>query len=204
MKDNISREEILRKLNSVFCDVFDDDTLVITENTTADDIDDWDSLAQITLIAAIEKEFGVRFDVKTALTLKKISEIIDSCGGDMLRTAAYLKQLYELSVISVENVDTVCRFSLPDWFRSCGKAAEIEENLTEEKVEVVENTGKSECHEPAAAPVEELAGEPEKSAWDELAEQSSRRGKSGKIVLFILLLAIAAAIITFIYYRGLI
>ena len=77
MKDNISREEILRKLNSVFCDVFDDDTLVITENTTADDIDDWDSLAQITLIAAIEKEFGIRFDVKTALTLKKISEIID-------------------------------------------------------------------------------------------------------------------------------
>lgn len=137
-------------------------------------------------------------------TGSKISEIIDSCGGDMLRTAAYLKQLYELSVISVENVDTVCRFSLPDWFRSCGKAAEIEENLTEEKVEVVENTGKSECHEPAAAPVEEPAGEPEKSAWDELAEQSSRRGKSGKILLFILLLAIAAAIITFIYYRGLI
>lgn len=137
-------------------------------------------------------------------TGSKISEIIDSCGGDMLRTAAYLKQLYELSVISVENVDTVCRFSLPDWFRSCGKAAEIEENLTEEKVEVVENAGKSEYHEPAAAPVEELAGEPEKSAWDELAEQSSRRGKSGKIVLFILLLAIAAAIITFIYYRGLI
>lgn len=137
-------------------------------------------------------------------TGSKISEIIDSCGGDMLRTAAYLKQLYELSVISVENVDTVCRFSLPDWFRSCGKAAEIEENLTEEKVEVVENTGKSECHEPAAAPVEEPAGEPKKSAWDELAEQSSRRGKSGKILLFILLLAIAAAIITFIYYRGLI
>lgn len=77
MQDNISREEILRKLNSVFCDVFDDDALVITENTTADDIDDWDSLAQITLITAIEKEFAVRFDVKTALTLKKISEIID-------------------------------------------------------------------------------------------------------------------------------
>ena len=77
MKDNISREEILKKLNEVFCDVFDDDTLVITEETTAEDIDDWDSLAQITLIAAIEKEFGIRFDIKSALTLKKISEIID-------------------------------------------------------------------------------------------------------------------------------
>ena len=77
MKDNISREEILKKLNAVFCDVFDDDTLVITEETTAEDIDDWDSLAQITLIAAIEKEFGIRFDIKSALTLKKISEIID-------------------------------------------------------------------------------------------------------------------------------
>ena len=137
----------------------------------------------------------------------KISDIIDSCGGDRLRTAAYLKQLFELSVISAENVNSFYKAESPQWLVSCGKAAEVEENLPEEKTEIVENTEKPEEpgeSGPVAAPVEESAGEPKKSAWDELAEQSSRRGKSGKIALFVLLLAIAAAIIIFIYYRGLI
>lgn len=134
----------------------------------------------------------------------RISDIIDSCGGDRLRTADYLKQLFELSVVSSVNVNSVYKADSPEWLVSCGKAVEIKENLPEEKPETVENTEKSEEPEPVAASVEEPAGEPKKSAWDELAEQSSRRGKSGKIILFILLLAIIAAIITFIYYRGLI
>ena len=137
----------------------------------------------------------------------KISDIIDSCGGDRLRTADYLKQLFELSVVSSVNVNSVYKAEYPQWLVSSGKAVEIKEDLPEEKPEVFENIEKSEEPEepePVAAPVEESAGEPKKSAWDELAEQSSRRGKSGKIVLFVLLLAITAAIITFIYYRGLI
>jgi len=74
----MNREEILKKLNEVFRDVFDDDTLVITEQTGPDDVDDWDSLAQISLIAAVENEFGVRLDTKTALHLKTVGEIIDA------------------------------------------------------------------------------------------------------------------------------
>lgn len=74
----MNREEILKKLNEVFRDVFDDDTLVITEQTGPDDVDDWDSLAQISLIAAVESEFGVRLDTKTALHLKTVGEIIDA------------------------------------------------------------------------------------------------------------------------------
>ena len=77
MKDNISREEILRKLNSVFCDVFDDDTLVITENTTADDIDDWDSLEHINLVNAIEDEFDMKFDMGQIVTMKNVGEMVD-------------------------------------------------------------------------------------------------------------------------------
>lgn len=137
----------------------------------------------------------------------RISDIIDLCSGDRLRTAAYLKQLFELSVISSANVNSVYKVESPQWLVSCGKTAEIEENKPEEKSETVENIEKPEEpgeSGPVAAPVEESAGEPKKSAWDELAEQSSRRGKSGKIALFVLLLAIAAAIIIFIYYRGLI
>ena len=61
----------------VFRDVFDDDTLEVSEATTSDDIDDWDSLAQISLIAAIESEFGIRFDMKSALHMKSVGEIAE-------------------------------------------------------------------------------------------------------------------------------
>ena len=71
----MTEEEIYSRLNNVFQDVFDDEKISVNEQTTADDIDDWDSLAQISLIAAIEIEFGIRFDMKTALHLKNAGDI---------------------------------------------------------------------------------------------------------------------------------
>lgn len=133
----------------------------------------------------------------------RISDIIDSCG-DILRTAAYLKQLFELGVMSVANVNTFYKAESPKWLVSCGKSAEIEENKPEEKPETAENVEKPEEAEPVAATVEESAEKPEISAWDEFDKKRAGSGKSGRIALFILLLAIAAAIIIFIYYRGLI
>ncbi|MBR6421714.1 response regulator [bacterium] len=134
----------------------------------------------------------------------KISDIIESCGGDRLRTVNYLEQLFELSVVSAENVNTFYKSESPKWLVSCGKSAEIEENKPEEKPETAENTEKPAETEPVETTVEESAGEPKISAWDELARERARSRKSGRIALFILLLAIAAAIIIFIYYRGLI
>ena len=134
----------------------------------------------------------------------KISDIIESCGSDRLRTVNYLKQLFELFVVSAENVNTFYKSESPKWLVSCGKSAEIEEIMPEEKPETAENSEKPAEPEPAATTVEESAEKPEISAWDELAKERRRSGKSGKIALFILLLAIAAAIIIFIYYRGLI
>jgi len=54
------RNQLAQRLNKIFCDVFDDDDLVITDTMTADDVDNWDSLTHITLVVAVEKEFGVR------------------------------------------------------------------------------------------------------------------------------------------------
>ena len=50
----MSREEIYERLNEVFQDVFGDDGITVTDQTTAVDIDGWDSLRHITLLAAIE------------------------------------------------------------------------------------------------------------------------------------------------------
>ena len=74
----MTKEEILKKLNKVFQDVFDDESIVLTDQTGPDDIDDWDSLAHISLIAAIESEFGIRFDIRTALHLKTAGEITNA------------------------------------------------------------------------------------------------------------------------------
>lgn len=65
------------KLQEIFRDRFDDEELVITEEMTAADIEDWDSLAQINLIIAIEKEFKVRFSLEEVSKLKNIGEMLD-------------------------------------------------------------------------------------------------------------------------------
>ena len=62
----MSREEVFERLNEVFRDVFDDETIVVGETTTANDIEDWDSLEHINLMAAVESEFGIKFSMGRA------------------------------------------------------------------------------------------------------------------------------------------
>jgi acyl carrier protein len=69
--------EILEQLQGIFHDVFDDDSLIIIRDTCADDIEDWDSLAQINLIVAIEKEFKAKFSLVELLTLSNVGDMVD-------------------------------------------------------------------------------------------------------------------------------
>ncbi len=73
----MSRNEIFEKLNEVFRDVFDDNTITVNENTTAADISDWDSLMHITLIGEVESTFGIRFMMKEVVTMKNVGEMAD-------------------------------------------------------------------------------------------------------------------------------
>ena len=73
----MSREEIMEKVNGIFRDVFDDDTLVITDETNSDDIEDWDSLEHISLIISMEKEFGLKFDIKEVNKLENVGQMVD-------------------------------------------------------------------------------------------------------------------------------
>ena len=68
-------EEIYERLNEVFRDVFDDNSIEVNEDTTADDIEDWDSLNHITLIDAVESEFGVRFTMGEVSGMKNVGEM---------------------------------------------------------------------------------------------------------------------------------
>lgn len=72
----MTREEVLQKLNIIFNDVFDED-LTINESTDSDDIEDWDSLEHINLIAAIESEFRIKFDMSEIPKMKNVGDIVD-------------------------------------------------------------------------------------------------------------------------------
>ena len=73
----MSEQEIYDRLNEVFRDVFDDDEIIVNEDTTADDIEDWDSLEHINLISAVEDEFGIRFKMGEVSSMKNVGEMVE-------------------------------------------------------------------------------------------------------------------------------
>ena len=73
----MSREEVFEKLNEIFQDVFDDSTIVVEDKTTSEDIDGWDSLEHINLLATIEQEFGIKFSMGQVVTMKNVGEMAD-------------------------------------------------------------------------------------------------------------------------------
>jgi acyl carrier protein len=58
----MDKKDILKEINQIFIEVLDDEEIIITEETKADDVDDWDSLNHIHLVVAIEKHFKIRFN----------------------------------------------------------------------------------------------------------------------------------------------
>ena len=69
--------DILKKVNDIFIDVLDDEEIIIDATTTADDVDEWDSLTHIQLIVAIEKSFGLRFTSQEIQSWKNVGEMLD-------------------------------------------------------------------------------------------------------------------------------
>jgi acyl carrier protein len=65
-------------LNDVFKEVFDDTSLTITRETTADNVDGWDSMTHILLISSIEEKFGIEFSQKEVIKFKTVGDLLDS------------------------------------------------------------------------------------------------------------------------------
>ena len=73
----MEQNEILANVQDIFRDVLDDDGIVLTPETTANDVDDWDSLSHIQLIVAIEKKFKIKFTSKEILSWSNVAETIE-------------------------------------------------------------------------------------------------------------------------------
>jgi acyl carrier protein len=70
-------ETIWSKLTDIFRDIFEDNQLTISPETTAKDVDGWDSLAHVQLLVAIEKAFGIRFNTGEVANLVNVGEMVE-------------------------------------------------------------------------------------------------------------------------------
>jgi acyl carrier protein len=73
----MNRSDIYQQINSVFQDVFDDDSILVQDSTSASDISGWDSMAHINLVLGVEQEFGVKFKTAEVAQLKNVGEFVD-------------------------------------------------------------------------------------------------------------------------------
>lgn len=73
----MKREDVYTKLDEVFQDVFDDESIHVNDKTTSADIEDWDSLEHINLVVAVEKAFGMKFTMGETTHMKNVGEMVD-------------------------------------------------------------------------------------------------------------------------------
>ena len=76
----LSHDQILERLTGIFRDVFDDDAISLAPETTAEDIEEWDSLNQIKLILACEKAFNVRLRARDVNALDNVGGMVAHLG----------------------------------------------------------------------------------------------------------------------------
>ena len=69
---------VLQRLQEIFRDVFDDEEIILTHETTAKDIEDWDSLAHINLILAIKEEFDIDFSLEEVSEYKNVGDMVNA------------------------------------------------------------------------------------------------------------------------------
>jgi len=74
---SMQHDYVLKKLNKTFCEVFDNDDIVLTDNITAADIEEWDSLANVRLLVQIEMDFNINFSSTEIADLQNVGELVD-------------------------------------------------------------------------------------------------------------------------------
>lgn len=74
----MTRNELINQLQDIFRDVLDNDAITLAEDTTANDVEEWDSLTHIQLIVATEKRFGIKLDSREILSWKNVGEMANA------------------------------------------------------------------------------------------------------------------------------
>ena len=72
----MKRTEIIEKLTAVFHEVFNDNNIVLSDEMTAKDVENWDSLTHMLMITKVEETFGIKFKLKELNKLKMVGDLI--------------------------------------------------------------------------------------------------------------------------------
>jgi len=72
----MNKEQIISILHEIFQDVLDEENVVLTDETTANDIEGWDSLTHIQLVVSIEKRLKIKFTSKEILSWKNVAAMV--------------------------------------------------------------------------------------------------------------------------------
>lgn len=80
----MERNELLKQINVIFIDILDDEDLLINDLSTAENVEEWDSLTHIQLVVAIEKHFKIRFTSKEIQSWKNVGEMLDTISQKIL------------------------------------------------------------------------------------------------------------------------
>lgn len=73
----MERNDILARVEEIFRDELELDELELTDETTADDVEEWDSLSHIQLVVALEKDFGIKFSSREILSWDNVGDLVD-------------------------------------------------------------------------------------------------------------------------------
>lgn len=74
----MKRTAIIEKLTAVFHEVFNDNTIVLRDEMTANDVENWDSLTHMLMITKVEETFGIKFKLKELNKLKMVGDLINT------------------------------------------------------------------------------------------------------------------------------
>ena len=80
----MNRDDIKNRLQNIFRDVFGQDNLEITDLSSPDNIDEWDSLTHITILEAVQDEFGVSFSLDEMIEMVDVEKIINAISAKVL------------------------------------------------------------------------------------------------------------------------
>jgi acyl carrier protein len=114
--------KILEEINVLFRDILDNDSIVVTPQTKAEDIDEWDSLTHIQLIVAIEKQFKLKFSSKEISNWENVGEmikcIIQKQGGDTATKVTRKETSEEPKVFVKASLDEMKNEDIPSYRRN--------------------------------------------------------------------------------------
>ncbi|WP_214073851.1 acyl carrier protein [Mucilaginibacter sp. dw_454] len=79
----MDQNEILATITDVFRDALDDEKIILARETTAADVDNWDSLTHFQLVVAVERKFSIRFNSQEFLRWKNVGEMVDSISAKL-------------------------------------------------------------------------------------------------------------------------